>query len=157
MSRSAAQASAYENLTLTNRDGRSVNINGIDPSGALTVSFNYYESLLSPNITANLLFVDGGGSVVSRDDVQKRVTTISSGLPLSDGNTQLLMKITNPVSGTLDFTRYPLILNKNGVMERESTRESVALNFVSGNGYRNTSKKAIGKYGGKISDSVKKY
>ena len=64
MSRSAAQASAYENLTLTNRDGRSVNINGIDPSGALTVSFNYYESLLYPNITANLLFVDGGGSVV---------------------------------------------------------------------------------------------
>tara|TARA_B100001939_G_scaffold11636_3_gene10139 strand:- start:3625 stop:4920 length:1296 start_codon:yes stop_codon:yes gene_type:complete len=156
MSRSAAQASAYENLTLTNRDGRSVNINGIDPSGALTVSFNYYESLLSPNITANLLFVDRGGSVVSRDDVQERVTTISSGLPLSDGNTQLLMRITNPVSGTLDFTRYPLILNKNGVMERESNRESVALNFVSKNGYRNTSKKAIGKYGGRISDSVKR-
>ena len=46
MSRSAAQASAYENLTLTNRDGRSVTITGSDPSGSSTVSLNYYESLL---------------------------------------------------------------------------------------------------------------
>ena len=156
MSRSAAQASAYENLTLTNRDGRSVTITGSDPSGSSTVSLNYYESLLSPSITANLLFIDKGGSIVSRDDIQNRLTTISSGLPLLDGNTKLFMKVTNPVSGTLNFTKYPLVLNKNGVMERESTRESVALNFISGNGYRNNSKKAIGKYNGKISDSVRK-
>lgn len=156
MSRSAAQASSYEILTLRNSDGASVDINGIDPRGATTVAINYYESLLSPNITANLLFTDMGGSVVSRDDIQNRLTTISSGLPLTDGNTKLSMKITNPVSGMLDFVKYPLVLSKNGVIERESTRESVALNFVSGNGYKNVSRSAVGKYGGKISDSVKK-
>ena len=42
----AAQASIYEVLTI-NKDGKEVNLQG------KTTSFDYYESVLSPNVTAS--------------------------------------------------------------------------------------------------------
>ena len=33
-----------------------------------TISFNYFESLYSPQVTANLIFVDAGGSIEAGKD-----------------------------------------------------------------------------------------
>ena len=46
------------------------NFDDIDLSGGFAV-FEYFESLFSPHITANLIFVDTGGSASGASDVQE--------------------------------------------------------------------------------------
>lgn len=100
-------------------------------------SFNYYESLLSPNITATMSFVDT--SLVENDespvkydkeyDPQERPGTIYNGLPIT-GSEQVIFKISSPL-GILDFSRTPLYVNGASNPDQESNRESVILSLVS--------------------------
>lgn len=83
---SASRASLYEILELhkeieENNETRKVSLVG------KTVSFNYFESVYSHDITANLTFLDAGGSVKanSEQDKQERFTSIKSGLPIEGG------------------------------------------------------------------------
>ena len=55
MSGSASRASIYEKMIISN-DSKEADIS------AKTVSFNYFESVYSPEITANLIFLDASGS-----------------------------------------------------------------------------------------------
>ena len=62
---------------------RFININGLPLEGKIT-NFYYYESLLSPYVTANFTYIDTGNSISANkeDDPQNRLGTIRSALPL---------------------------------------------------------------------------
>ena len=63
---SASRASIYEKMTISN-DSKEADIS------AKTVSFNYFESVYSPEITANLIFLDASGSIKAdkKEDIQE--------------------------------------------------------------------------------------
>ena len=100
----AAAPSTYEILTIK-KDGREVRLDG------RTTSFDYYESLLSPNVTATMTFVDTGDSIEAnqKTDRQPRTGTIYNTLPIT-GEEELRFKIKSKL-GTLDFSREPLVVN----------------------------------------------
>ena len=58
MSGSASRASIYEKMLLRNK-----NTNKEASLVGKVVSFNYFESVYSPEITANLIFLDASGSI----------------------------------------------------------------------------------------------
>ena len=64
-----ASSSIYEKLTIT-KNGREVDLAG------KTVGFDYFESLLSPNITATLSFVDTGFSLKDEKRQESKVQFI---------------------------------------------------------------------------------
>ena len=77
-----ASSSTYEKLTIT-KDGKEVNL------AEKTVEFNYFESLLSPNVTATLSFVDSGFSE-SKDEKRNAEGSIYN-IPLT-GQLQVVKK-----------------------------------------------------------------
>ena len=121
----AAQASIYELLTI-DKDGKEVNIQG------KTTSFSYYESVLSPNITASLTFIDTGGSIAydSNYDKQERLGSIYNALPITSGE-KVKFKIRNSNSGALDFERNPLIINSASNLSQTSQQNSILINLIS--------------------------
>jgi|TARA_Y100000022_G_scaffold161548_1_gene144662 hypothetical protein len=102
-------------------------------------TFDYYESLLSPNVTSIVTYVDtGGGSKHDGEyDNQERVGTIYNSLPItSDGTEKVNFRYTNPL-GTLDYSTKPLIINGANNPDQESNRESVILSLVSESAIKN--------------------
>ena len=128
----AADAANYQLLTLTKGD-KEIVLEG------KTTSFDYYESLLSPNITAIMTIVDTGGSIEydSEYDRQERFGGIYNALPLTgDGSEEVKFKIANAL-GTLDFTRKPLYVNCSVNPDLESQRDSIILSLVSKSAFVN--------------------
>lgn len=152
---SASQASTYESFQIQKKGRPAVDITGQEKTGAKTVSFNYYESLLSPSITANLALVDTGDSVAydKTYDSQTRMGTISSALPLA-GDVSVSFKIKSKY-GTLDFTRKPLLFDRVLNPDQQSNRESVIMNLVSSTFKLNEEKPIYKKYTGNIGNSVR--
>lgn len=145
----AASASKYELMTL-NKNGKGVRLEG------KTVTFNYYESLLSPCITANLIFVDTGASIIGNKkyDNQERLTNIYNGLPIT-GNEKLFVKIQSKL-GSLDFQKNPLYVNDSASPGEESNRKIVVLGLVSNAAILDKESTLFQNYGGRISDTVKR-
>ena len=127
---SAARASIYEKMFI-DKNGKTANIAG------KTVSFNYYESLYSPEITADLIFVDAGGSIQAgkQQDTQQRLSSIKTALPLT-GYEKIIAKIASK-SGVLDFTQNPLIVNGSPIIDQQSNRQSILLSLKSNPTYEN--------------------
>ena len=98
MSGSAARASNYAKMII-DKNGKTANIAG------KTISFNYYESVYSPEITATLVFLDSDLSVkADRDqDTQERKGSIKNSLPI-EGYEDVDVIIESK-SGTLNFTK----------------------------------------------------
>tara|TARA_E500000331_G_C17244865_1_gene708698 strand:- start:473 stop:1744 length:1272 start_codon:yes stop_codon:yes gene_type:complete len=122
----AADAANYQLLTLT-KGNKEIPLEG------KTTSFDYYESLLSPNITAIMTIIDTGSTVNydSEYDKQERLGTLYNALPLTgDGSEEVRFKISNAL-GTLDFSQTPLYVNGAINPDQESSRESIILNLVS--------------------------
>lgn len=141
-----ASSSIYEILHIQ-KDDRVVNLEG------KTVSFNYYESLLSPNITATLTFVDAGGAISPNktyDKQDNKLTSIYNGLPITGGEKILFKK------GSLDFTKDPLIVNGVSQPGQDSNREVIVLNLVSKSAYLNQESNVYKKYSGNIASVVTK-
>ena len=116
----------YQLLTIKKGD-KEVRLDG------KTTTFDYYESLLSPNVTAILKFVDTGGSVNydKEYDKQERIGSIYNALPLTgDGSEEVRFKVSNAM-GTLDFSKTPLYVNGSVNLDQESNKESVVLSLVS--------------------------
>lgn len=125
-------AAKYQILEIS-KNGRSF------PLQSKVTSFDYYESLLSPNVTATMSFVDSGlvedgDSQVTYDrkyDKQERPGTIYNALPITgDGSEEIAFKISSPL-GILDFSRTPLYVNGAVNPDQGSNRESVVLSLVS--------------------------
>ena len=146
---SASRASLYTRMVI-NKDGKTANIAG------KTATFNYFESVYSPEVTANLIFVDAGGSIqAGKDqDTQERLGSIKSALPITGGE-NVEVRIESK-SGALDFTRNPLKVDAVPSTTQESNREAIFLSLVSKPTLQNLEIKDPCKtYTGKISDTVK--
>ena len=144
----AAQASIYELLTI-DKDGKEVNIQG------KTTSFSYYESVLSPNITASLTFIDTGGSIAydSNYDKQERLGSIYNALPITSGE-KVKFKIRNSNSGVLDFERNPLIINSASNLSQTSQQNAILVNLISESSITNQNSVVYKKYSGNIGNTV---
>ena len=145
----AAAPSIYEKFVLS-KNGKEVNI-----AGKVT-SFDYFESLLSPNVTATVTFSDTGNSVPfeSKYDKQQRLGSIYNALPLTGGE-KLEIKIRSKL-GTLNFTKNFFLVNAITNPVQEGQREAVALSLVSPQSFENQQSAVSTRYRGRISDSVKK-
>ena len=150
MSGSASRASIYEKMTISN-DSKEADIS------AKTVSFNYFESVYSPEITANLIFLDASGSIKAdkAQDTQERLGSIKSSLPII-GEEKLIFKVKSK-SKTLDFSKKPLVVNTSPVISEDANRQSVFISLVSKPAIDNEQiKNPTITYKGRISDTVKK-
>ena len=127
-----SSASKYQLFTITKN-------NKTFPLQSKVVRFDYYESLLSPNITATMIFVDSG--LVEKGDElvkygkeydkQERPGTLYNSLPIvGDGSEEIKFKVSSAL-GTLDFSKTPLYVNGASNPDQSSTRESVILSLVS--------------------------
>lgn len=151
----AASPAQYQILTLSKDGNTPIRLDG------KTVSFDYYESLLSPNITAIMSFVDTGGSTSYNTDYYKQgdrtLGTIYNALPLTgDGSEEIRFKIVSGL-GTLDFSKTPLYVNSAVNPDQDSQRESVILSLVSRSAIANQETHVKKNYSGTIiSDAVSK-
>ena len=127
-----AVASKYQIFKIS-KNGKSF------PLQSKVTSFDYYESLLSPNITATVSYVDTGLVEVDQNattydkeyDKQERPGTLYNALPIvGDGSEEIRFKISSAL-GTLDFSKTPLYVNGSINPDQSSTRESVILSLVS--------------------------
>jgi len=144
----AAQASIYEVLTI-NKNGKEVNLQG------KTTSFDYYESVLSPNVTASFTFVDTGGSVAYNNDYdkQERIGSVYNALPITSGE-ELKFRIRNNNSGALDFERNPLIVNSASNLNQTSQQNVILINLISQSSITNQNSVVYKKYNGNIGNTV---
>lgn len=153
---SRAAASAYEVFQIE-KNGKILDISGANPYGPRLTGFDYYESLLSPNVSAILSLMDIGGSSQydSKYDRQSRDGTLSSAFLLS-GDINVLFKIRNTSGDVLDFTRNPLIFDRLMNPFQDSNREGIVMNLVSKEAKIDAEKSVQKLYRGKISENVKK-
>jgi hypothetical protein len=150
MSNSAILASKYETLTI-DKNGKRVNIQG------KTTSFDYYESLFSPNVTALMTIVDTGGTVQSdsKYDKQQRIGTLYNALPITGG--EKIEAVISSALGKLSFDKnYPFYVNGTSNPAQKSNREAVLLSLVSNPGIIDAQSTLFEKYNGRISDTVRK-
>ena len=150
MSGSASRASIYEKMIIRN-DKKEANL------VSKVVSFNYFESVYSPEITANLIFLDASGAIKAdkAQDTQERLGSIKSSLPIV-GDEDLEFKIRSK-SGILDFSKKPLRVNSAPIISENSNRQSVFLSLVSNVTLDNLEiKNPTITYKGRISNTVKK-
>tara|TARA_R100001443_G_scaffold57959_1_gene68576 strand:+ start:1229 stop:2509 length:1281 start_codon:yes stop_codon:yes gene_type:complete len=128
---SAARASIYEKMFIQKEPNKTADIKG------KTTSFDYYESVYSPEVTGSLIFFDAGSSIdaSSHQDKQQRKGSIKSSLPLT-GYEKLIVKIASK-SGTLDFSKNPFTVNGVPTIAQEANRQSVFLPLKSNSTYEN--------------------
>ena len=118
------------------------------------ISFNYYEDLFSPTITAKLVIVDGGNVVVSDKSPDGKKESLYSGLPLRGGE-RIGIKIEpfgkppgsdgNP---PLDFntgTTFFYVSKISSVM-KEGQREVIVLDLTSRESITNEVVRVFKKY-----------
>ena len=151
------QPPIYEKFVIISADGRR-SVTADDAQFRVTDIF-YYENILSPNITGMVELVSTIGVSNSADDIQDRVGSLHSYLPLEVG-CELLLKVKNYIGEGLDFssTTNPnkrLYINEVQVLEKTSTSEILQLRFVSRIGWTNPTKRVTRHFDGRISESVK--
>lgn len=154
-----AQEVKYEEFKIISQDGS----NAVDAySGQFRViSFNYYENILSPYITGNVVIVSTTAAAKSTEDTQQRIGSLYSFLPLSAGcviTAKIRAGVGNQVN-TLDFSSDPfkrLYVTDVTLLDKSSTSETIILKFVSRIGWLNETTRVTKHYKGKITDSVEK-
>ena len=142
MSQKASAPAKYEVLTII-KNGKE------QPLQGKTINFNYYESLYSPVVSANMMFVDAGGSTA---DDKENITSIKEGLPitaLEDVQVKIQTKF-----GTLDFTKDAFKVTSSPIMDQESNRMTVLLNLINDKEIKNSELPIFDRFVGKISDTV---
>ena len=144
MSQKASAPAIYEVLTIS-KDGKESVLK------AKTINFNYYESLYSPVVSANMMFVDAGGST---SDDKDNVTSIKEGLPIT-ALENVQVKIQTKF-GTLDFTKDAFKVTSSPIMDQESNRMTVLLNLINDKEIKNSELPIFDRFVGKISDTVTK-
>ena len=143
---SAVNPSKYNNIQLQKKGKKPVELKGG------VVSVDYYESLYSPTVTANVMYVDAGGNL---EDDKNKLTSVKEALPIT-GLEDLFFNISNE-TGELKFVKKDAFkVSKAPVMTRESNRQAVLLSVVSPQLKQNNDDPIFDKYKGKISDTVKK-
>ena len=143
---SAVSPSKYNRIELQKKGKKPVELKG----GVVAV--DYYESLYSPTVTANVMYMDAGGNL---EDDKNKLTSVKEALPIT-GLEDLFFNISNE-TGELKFVKKDAFkVSKAPVMTRESNRQAVLLSVVSPQLKQNNDDPIFDKYKGKISDTVKK-
>jgi hypothetical protein len=143
---SAVSPSKYNRIELQKKGKKPVELKGG------VVSVDYYESLYSPTVTANVMYMDAGGNL---EDDKNKLTSVKEALPIT-GLEDLFFNISNE-TGQLKFIKKDAFkVSKAPVMTRESNRQAVLLSVVSPHLKQNNDDPIFDKYKGKISDTVKK-
>lgn len=147
---SLAGPSNYQVLRMEKSDENNPQSIGVEGK---TISFNYYESIYSPMITANATIVDTGDSVV---DKRGNLATIKDGFPLEhDGTETFKFKISNE-NGTITSLK-PLVVTASPVTLDQSTRQVLTLELKSKFSIESSNNPRLSSYGiGTIDESVKK-
>ena len=144
-----ADAARYQLLEISNGNKT------IDIKDKVT-SLDYYESLLSPNVTAIMSIVDSGDSsnYDKEYDKQERLGTIYNSLPITgNGQETIKFKVSSSL-GTLDFTKKPFYINSAVNPDQGSNREAVVISLVSKSAIDNQLTKVNKKYTNTITNSV---
>jgi len=150
MANPAILGSTYESLTIS-KNNKVVDIKG------KTISFDYYESLLSPNVTALMTIVDTGATTNSdpKYNKQQRIGTLYNALPITGG--EKIEAIISSALGKISYDKnYPFYVNGASNPTQESNREVVLLSLVSNPGIIDAQSTLFEKYNGRISDTVRK-
>ena len=135
--------------------GTTINESKIDLSGGF-INFEYYESLFSPHITANLIYVDTGNSVEGSGDVQERIGEVFNSSTNFKGK-RLDIRISHESSSTgLNLANYPLEVIGFNPMAGKDKIKSYLLFMASEYASKNENTEVNEKYSNSISDSVKK-
>ena len=147
---SLAGPSNYQVLRMEKSDENNPQSIGVEGK---TISFNYYESIYSPMITANATIVDTGDSVV---DKRGNLATIKDGFPLEhDGTETFKFKISNE-NGTITSLK-PLVVTASPVTLDQSTRQVLTLELKSKFSIESSNNPRLSSYGiGTVDESVKK-
>ena len=97
----AVQGATYEIFQIRSADGeRVVDLYEGQFRGG---NIYYYENILSPQITGVITIVSTSGAVQSQEDVQKRVGSLHTSLPLEVG-CEILLKIKDVIGNGIDFS-----------------------------------------------------
>lgn len=150
--KNASGPSNYEHMTI-DKDGTRVNF--VDLDNKITViNFSYYESLLFPHVTANVIYTDLGNAVSANknQDVSERRGTILNSLPIK-GNEKFEF-IINSKLGKLDFKSYPLYVTAATSPKQESLREATMLSLSSRAAIENETTTIYKKYYNNIGETV---
>ena len=139
----ATQGSTYEVIEITGRAGGTIDLRlGVS-------SFQYFEDIMSPVVTAVM------GVVTSGDTIEGQ--GIYSGLPIVGGE-KVRIHITSPIEkqreespGVFELTMY---VNKISDYKMEKQRETFILHLVSKEGIVNMNKRILKKYKQKRIDEV---
>lgn len=152
MASNASSSSNYEHVVI-DKSGRRIDFTDLDNKVTI-VNFSYYESLLLPQVTANVTYVDLANSISadSEQDKSQRRGTILNSLPIR-GNEKFEF-IINSKLGSLNFKNYPLRVVGTSSSKQESFREATVLSLSSEYGIKNETKTIYKKYYNSISQNV---
>ena len=152
---SASNPSIYEEMFIESNDrSKTVDLKlGI-------VSFDYYENLYSPTITAKVRVFNTGDTVAGESEKERQ--TIYNGLPLRGGERFSFKILDQGTTGKgeekkgLDFTDPTKNLIVSSIVDviSENQRESFQLNLVSREAITNETSRVFKKYSAKINASV---
>lgn len=99
-------------------------------------SINFFENVLCPTMSMQLLLVDSGGSIASEDTGRK--TTIYEGLPIRGGEKVYIRIKANSFSNLdLDFTATPFYVRGVKNASLDTKKQVFTLDLVSANGINN--------------------
>jgi len=141
-------SATLDTLEITPANGEST-----DLSGGF-ISFDYFESLFSPHITASLNIIDTG-SVKSNTDTQERPADIISALPIR-GNDDVSVIFCHP-TGRLTFgAPYPLKVKKVSSLGLDQGKKIINLKLVTPVAVKNKQTFLASPFEGLISNSVQK-
>ena len=152
---SASEASLYEEMILESNDrSKTVDLK------LGTISFDYYENLFSPTITAKVRVFNTGDTVAVEGEKERQ--SIYNGLPLRGGERLSFKILDHGKTGKgdekkgLDFTDPTQNLIVSSIVDviSENQRESFQLNLVSREAITNETSRVFKKYSAKISASV---
>ena len=150
MSGKAQDSASYEVFTIES---------SFDPNKTVdirlgVISFNYFEDLFSPTITAKLVVVDGGNVVVSKDSKDGKKESLYSGLPLRGGE-RIGIKIqpfgaprgsnSNPALDFNSGTTFFYVSKISSVM-KQGQREVIVLDLTSRESITNEVVRVFNKY-----------
>ena len=140
----ASDPSKYEHMTI-DKNGERVNFVNLDKKITIN-NFSYYESLLHPNVTANIIYTDLGNAIGANksEDVSGRSGTLTSSLPIR-GNEKFEF-IINSKLGKLDFRSYPLYVIAATTPIQESLRQATMLSLSSRAAIENETATVYKKY-----------
>lgn len=137
---SADQAAKYEEFIIESNDGsRDVDLR----FGVL--SFQYFEDVFSPTITARVLVQSSGGGDIEDFKGVGGTKALLQGLPVIGGE-RVSIKVKNVVGDGIDLTEDPLYVGGVSEIMVDGDREIFTLNLVSRSAITNETSRVTKKY-----------